>query len=94
MPYFLVRHKVKDYATWKPVYDEHGAIRKAAGCQGTIVFRMADDPNNVIVLLEWDNLEKAQQFTQSDDLRETMQRAGVLEKPDIYFLNEADRTAQ
>jgi len=28
----------------------------------------------------------------SDDLREKMQEAGVSDRPDIYFLNEEDRT--
>jgi heme-degrading monooxygenase HmoA len=94
MPHVLVRHKVKDYATWKGVYDEHGAMRRAAGCQGSVVFRNAANPNEVVVLLEWDKLEKAQQFTQSDELRATMEQAGVADMPDVYFLNEADRTSQ
>jgi heme-degrading monooxygenase HmoA len=92
MPNLLVRHKVEDYAVWKPGYDAHGAARKAAGCQGTTVFRSADDPNTVVVLLEWNTLENARQFAQSDELRETMQRLGVIDQPDIYFLNEDSRT--
>jgi heme-degrading monooxygenase HmoA len=93
MPYMIVQHKVEDYARWKALYDEHGATRKAAGCQGTTVFRTAEDPNNVVVLLEWDDLANARQFSQSDDLRETMQEAGVMDMPDLYFLNKADQTS-
>jgi hypothetical protein len=33
MPYLLISHKVEDYAKWKPVFDEHGATRKASGFQ-------------------------------------------------------------
>jgi quinol monooxygenase YgiN len=90
----LVRHKVKDYAPWKAGYDEHGPARKAAGCLGTVVYRSADDPNNVVILAEWDNLENAQNFIASDDLRETMEGLGVADQPDVYFLNEDDRTSQ
>jgi hypothetical protein len=43
----------------------------------------------VVILLEWDDLEKARQFAQSEDLRQAMQRAGVVDQPDVYFLNEA-----
>jgi heme-degrading monooxygenase HmoA len=89
MPYLLVRHKVEDYARWRPIYDEHGATRKASGSAGGRVFRSADNPNEVVILLEWDDLEKARQFAQSEDLRQTMQRAGVVDQPDVYFLNEA-----
>ena len=92
MPYLLVRHKVEDYARWRPIYDEHAATRKAGGASGTAagrVFRNAADPNELVILLEWDDLEKARQFAQSEDLRQTMQRAGVVDQPDVYFLNEA-----
>jgi hypothetical protein len=32
------------------------------------------------------NLHEAQAFARSSDLREAMQKAGVVDKPDIYFL--------
>ena len=92
MPYLLVHHKVADYAQWRPIYDEHAATRKASGASGSAsgrVFRRATDPNELVILLEWDDLEKARQFAQSEDLRQTMQRAGVVDQPDVYFLNEA-----
>jgi hypothetical protein len=38
-------------------------------------------------------LEKAQQFTQSEGLREAMQRAGVITRPEITFLEEIEETA-
>jgi heme-degrading monooxygenase HmoA len=86
MPYILVRHKVADYARWKPLFDEHGAVRMASGCKGGELFRSAADPNGLVILFEWDDLAKARQFAQSPDLRETMQRAGVVDQPDIFFL--------
>jgi hypothetical protein len=91
MPYIIIRHKVEDYAKWKSVFDEHGATRKDFGSKGGYVFRSADDPNEVVILLEVDDLNKVRQFIQSQDLRETMQRAGVKGPPDIYYLEEADR---
>ncbi|MGH2521193.1 MAG: AAA family ATPase, partial [Anaerolineales bacterium] len=29
MAHFIVRHKVQDYAKWKPIFDEHSATRQA-----------------------------------------------------------------
>jgi len=92
MPYILVRHKSEDFARWKPVYDGHAATRKAAGCKGARLFRSSTNPSETIVLLEWDDLNKARQFAQSPDLRETMKRAGVVGQPDIYFLEEVEHT--
>ena len=53
--------------------------------------RNADDPNELLILLEWDSLENARRFTYADDLREAMQRAGVADQPDVYFLEEVER---
>ena len=91
MPAILIRHKVADYGAWKPVFDEHGMTRRANGCQGGRILRSADDPNEVVILLEWDDLERARLFADSDDLREAMDRAGVTDRPDIWFLAEGDR---
>lgn len=91
MPYILVRHRVTDYDAWKPVFDEHGAVREPHGSGGGYLFRSSHDPNEVVILLEWDDLEEAEQFAQSDDLRQTMQRAGVADRPDVYFLELVGR---
>ena len=91
MPHILIRHKVEDYAKWKPAFDEHGATRQAKGSKGARLFRNADDPNEVLILFEWDNMERARQFIQSEDLRQTMQRAGVSDQPDLYYLDEVEQ---
>ena len=91
MSYFLVRAKVEDYEKWKPGFDEHSATRQERGSKGGRLFRNADDPNEVTIVLAWDNLENARQFAQSEELREAMQRHGVVDQPDIYFLEEVEK---
>ena len=92
MAYVLVHQKVNDYAKWKPVFDEHAPVRKdQATSKGGYVFQSADDPNEVIVLLEVADTDKARAFTQSDELREIMQKAGVTSQPHIHILELADR---
>jgi heme-degrading monooxygenase HmoA len=91
MPYMLVRHKVTDYVKWKLAFDAHSVTRQVNGSRGGQLFRNASDSNELVVLLEWDNLEKARQFAQSEDLREVMQRAGVVDQPDIYFLKDGEQ---
>jgi heme-degrading monooxygenase HmoA len=86
MPYILVRHKVADFSKWKPVYDAHLPARQEAGIKEVHVLRNVDDPNEVVVLSEGENLQKARDFAASSDLREKMQQAGVIDRPDIYFL--------
>ncbi len=93
MPFVLVRHKVSDYDTWKPVYDEDAGNRKAHGCKGARVLRNANNPNEVIVITEFSDHEDAHGFTESPELRERMQRGGIADHPDIFFLDEVERSA-
>ena len=90
MPYLLIRHKVKDYERWKPRFDEHAATRKASGSKSGRLFRSSENPNEIVALFEWDDLELAQRFSQSENLRAVMQEAGVSEQPDIYLLNDIE----
>ena len=91
MPYLVIRHKVEDYAKWKPVFDSHGDARKAAGSKGGYVFRNANDGNEIVMLFEIEDLERCRQFVESEDLKATMQKSGVADQPDVYYLEEADR---
>jgi hypothetical protein len=93
VPFLLIRHKVVDYAIWRQVFGEHEITRRANGSQRGRIFHNAADPREVLILLEWDDLERARLFTDSDDLREEMNRAGVTDRPDIWFLEEVDHLA-
>ncbi len=88
MNYILIRHKVADFAKWKPAYDAHASARSAAGLKEERLLRSIDNPNEVVLLFSAQDLNKAKQFAASDDLRQRMQQAGVIDKPDIYFLND------
>ena len=80
MPCLLIRHTVQDYSTWKAVFDEHESTRRANGSQGGAALPLATEPGEVLLLLEWDDLERARLFVDSDDLREALVRAGVAER--------------
>jgi len=84
--HMLVRHKVADFAKWKPVYDAHSSARQKAGLKEEHLFRNAEDPNEVVLLFSMEDVDKAKAFAASDDLREAMKKSGVSDKPDVYFL--------
>jgi hypothetical protein len=86
MPYVLVRHKVADFSKWKPAYDTHLPARQKAGLKEEHLLRNTDNPNEVILLFGAADLQKIREFAASSDSREEMQKAGVIDKPDIYFL--------
>jgi len=61
--------------------------RTEAGLTEKYVLRGADDANEVVMFFEAQDLNRAKAFMASADLREKMQEVGVIDKPDIYFLN-------
>ena len=93
MPYVSVRHKVKDYAAWKSAFDAFAENRKAGGEKHYWILHPIDDPNDLVLFFEWDTVENAQAFLSSPQLRETMGEAGVLEAPEVDFLEEVARGA-
>ena len=93
MAYLLVRHQVKNFSSWKDSFIEHRLIRQKSGSSGGFVFRNADKPDEVIILLEWDDHEGSREFVQSNDLKEEMERSGVCDEPDFCFLEEVARPA-
>jgi heme-degrading monooxygenase HmoA len=91
MWYILVQQSIEDYEKWKALFDKDGSIRQDAGSKGGLVFRNADDPNHITILLEWDSVANARAFASSDELHERMQRAGLTGPPNVYFLDKADK---
>ena len=90
MAHLAVRHRVRDYAAWKRVFDEFAPQRRAGGEIDYQIYHVDDDRNHIIVLLEWDSIANAKAFAASDALREAMDRAGVEGEPVIFFLNAGD----
>ncbi len=87
MPHLLVRHKVSDFSKWKSAYDAHSPARREAGLKEEHLLRNMDNPNEVFLLFEVKDVEKAKEFGASANLREAMQDAGVVDKPDLYLLD-------
>jgi len=55
----VIHHKVKDYATWRKGYDEHEKSRLAIGVTNGRVFRRAEDPHDIVILLDAADAAKA-----------------------------------
>ena len=86
--FVLVRHKVRDFAEWKRGYDAQLPKLNEAGLTEKHLLRNANDENEVVLLFEATNLSRAKAFAESADLRDARQRVGIVDEPDIYFLNE------
>lgn len=88
MIYVLVRFSVEDLSKWKVTFEESSGLRKNFGSMGVRAYSKADSPNEVVVLGEYADKEKAMQMFQSQEFREATQRAGLKGAPEVTFLNE------
>ena len=89
MAHVLIRHTVESYAKWRPLFNEQAALREANGAMGEpMVFRSGDNPFEVLVLIEWEELEKARKFAVSDELKAALEESGVSDEPTVTFLTQ------
>ena len=85
------RHKVGDYGQWRPIFDRHAEMQKAAGLIDPRVYHSADsNKSEIVVVFDTEDTKKAKDFAASADLKEAMEKAGVLDTPTIYFLESID----
>jgi len=91
MTFLRIKHKVRDYDSWKTVFDDFVETRKKGGEKSYWICQANNDPNDLDVTFEWDNEENARTFFKSSELKNAMEKAGVIENPEIHFLTELDR---
>ena len=86
MAVMVIRHKVRDYDAWRPVYDAHEPSRTGAGVTNGRIYRKAEDPNDILGVFDIADVAKTRAWTEGADLRAAMEKSGVVSKPVIYFL--------
>ncbi len=85
MPTVFVRHKVRDYDAWRPIYDGTIGMRQEADLRDLGVFRDAEDPNMILMMWETDNLDGFNAMLGSPDLKAVMEDAGVISEPKAWI---------
>jgi hypothetical protein len=90
VPYLLIRCQVENAATWAPIVADQMSLLRASGVQSIKFFANSVDPHEILGLFEWDDLDRARLFSRSDELPDLLGRAGVVEQPDLWFLQETD----
>jgi hypothetical protein len=69
-----IEHKVRDFGSWKSVYDSFPPT--AAGALVARVNRATDDTNDVLVVTGWNAVKDAQAFKSNPELGAKMAAAG------------------
>ncbi|MCK5610526.1 cyclase [Candidatus Pacearchaeota archaeon] len=86
MTYVYGHHKVRDFHMWKPYFDKDDERRQAAGVRLVRLFQAANDPNEIHFLFEADDPSAMQEMMDSNDIKQTMEKAGVISEPQIHVL--------
>ena len=76
-----VSHEVENYDQWKKIFDEDEPIRSKANLELRAISLDADNSHMVNIMFATDDIDKAKEVINSDELRKRMQDAGVRSEP-------------
>ncbi len=57
-----IEHQIRDFDTWKGAFDRFSDFRQQSGVRRHRVLQPTDDPNYVIIELEFDSASEAEAF--------------------------------
>jgi len=87
----LVMYKVKDFTKWGLNVEEGAGKRRMMGSREAYVYNKKDNPDEMVVLYNWDDLDKAREYFESDEFKNQIRDAGVESNPEIIYLERAGK---
>ncbi len=91
MSMVLVRHRVRAYAAWKQGFDGLKGMRRRAGEKSFRIYHIDREDDHLLLLFEWESHDRAQEFFESTELEDALEEAGVMEPPEVYYLDLVER---
>lgn len=89
MVYINLRLNVADFDKWLTAFHSFESYRKELGSTGmNQIFHDVDDPNNVTLIMEWDDAAKAKAFLNNPQTKANMDSAGVTRAPMVLAVQE------
>ena len=91
MTYLLGKSTVEDFDAWQSSFADNDSVRTEHGQQGYQVFQSTEDPNDVVVIFEWEDDKDPRAFFGSEEMRERMAEAGLKGQPELKVLELVDQ---
>lgn len=88
MAIVILTHKVENFNKWKPYYDRDVERRKNAGLKEIICGKNSEEPNVVYMVFESNDPPRVREMLKDPELKEIMEEAGVLEKPELIVIEK------
>ncbi len=79
MFYEISSIKVQDYEKWKKGFDELSNILMENGAKCRRIFRDLNDPNKVMIIIIWENFEKADKLANNKEIGAKFLKLGIKE---------------
>lgn len=86
----LVEHRVKDFNHWKPFFTKDAKRQRKAGFTRWTIGRSIDDPDDVVVVAECTDLDKAKEVYSDPEVGEIVKKAGVVGKTTFLLVEEVE----
>ncbi len=83
-----IEHPVPNFDTWKKAFDSDPIGREQSGVRRHRVLRASDDPNYVMIDLEFDSASEAEAV--QDALRELWGRVDVMRNPQARIVEAVE----
>ncbi len=86
MAYSIARITVRNVDDFLAVMEGFEDMRGVAGSRGSTLYQSAEDGNELVVIQEWESVEKAQAFAAAPALVAGAKQAGVLEVSEVLYV--------
>ena len=74
----VVKNTLKDYNNWRAIFDDNKQMQIEYGLHVKGVYQTKEDPNQVFVVLEVEDLGRAQEMVKKIEASGLMDDAGVI----------------
>ena len=88
MAVVILKHKVENYKKWEAIYNQDVQRRQNTGMKELTHGRDVDSPNEVYMIFETNEVVRARELMLDSELKELMEEAGVLGKPEMVIIEQ------
>jgi hypothetical protein len=75
----VAKNTLKDYSTWRTLFDGNTAMQAEYGLHIKGVYQSKGDPNTVFVLIEVEDMARAQEMMKKAEESGLFEKAGVID---------------
>lgn len=84
MAQIIANTQVKDFDSWKPGFEAAEPLRNSGGgISNPRIFRSVTDGNDIVIIFDVEDVDRARAFLTSDRIKEAMKNIGVVNGPRI-----------